>query len=122
MRHEINRRREAGGRFSESELMHWFVQVCAALKFIHKKRILHRDVKSSNVFLTANGCVKLGDFGISKVLQGTRDNAITVIGTPAYMSPELCQHKEYTLKSDIWALGCLLYELCMLSVWMVVDP
>ena len=101
--------------------MHWFVQICAALKYIHKRRVLHRDVKASNVFLTASGCVKLGDFGISRVLQGTRDKATTVAGTPAYMSPEMCQSKEYTLKSDIWALGCLLYELCTFNVYGIID-
>jgi len=59
--------------------------------------------------------VKLGDFAISKVLESTQDHAMTVQGTPYYMSPEVCQNKPYTQKSDIWALGCILYELCTLK-------
>lgn len=77
--------------------------------------MLHRDLKSQNVFLTANNTVKLGDFGISKVLENTNDVAMTVQGTPYYMSPEVCQSKPYDYKSDVWALGCILYELATLK-------
>jgi NIMA (never in mitosis gene a)-related kinase len=62
-----------------------------AVKFIHDRKILHRDIKSSNIFLTSNGTVKIGDFGISKKLENTNDHAITHIGTPYYMSPEVCR-------------------------------
>ena len=86
-----------------------------SLEYIHKKKILHRDLKSQNVFLTRNNCVKLGDFGISKVLENTADVALTVQGTPYYMSPEVCQSKPYSYTSDVWSLGCILYELCMLE-------
>jgi len=85
------------------------------LQYIHHKRILHRDIKTSNIFLTSNGTVKIGDFGISKVLENTLDQASTVVGTPYYMSPEVCENKPYTFKSDVWALGCVLYELCTLK-------
>jgi len=77
---------------------------------------MHRDMKASNVFLTKQEIAKIGDFGISKVLQGTMEAALTVVGTPYYMAPEVCQHKPYTLKSDVWALGCLLYQLITLEV------
>jgi NIMA (never in mitosis gene a)-related kinase 1/4/5 len=76
---------------------------------------LHRDIKSQNIFLTTNGTVKLGDFGISKILESTHEAAMTVVGTPYYMSPEVCENKPYTFKSDVWALGCVLYELCTLQ-------
>lgn len=111
----IKKKKESGGKFAEETIMRWFVQICMALNYIHNLRILHRDIKASNVFLTSSNCVKLGDFGISKVLEGTVQAAVTVVGTPYYMSPEVCQSKPYTLKSDIWAEGCLLYELCTLS-------
>jgi NIMA (never in mitosis gene a)-related kinase 1/4/5 len=85
------------------------------MDYVHSRKILHRDIKSQNIFLTKANTVKLGDFGISKVLDSTMDHANTVQGTPYYMSPEVCQNKPYTYQSDIWALGCILYELCTLK-------
>ncbi|KAL2198528.1 kinase-like domain-containing protein [Corynascus similis CBS 632.67] len=73
--------------------------------------ILHRDLKPENVFLGEDNSVKLGDFGLSKVMQ-SHDFASTYVGTPFYMSPEICAAEKYTLKSDIWSLGCIIYELC----------
>ncbi|KAI9732018.1 MAG: G2-specific serine/threonine protein kinase [Claussenomyces sp. TS43310] len=73
--------------------------------------ILHRDLKPENVFLGEDNSVKLGDFGLSKIMQ-SHDFASTYVGTPFYMSPEICAAERYTLKSDIWSLGCIIYELC----------
>ncbi|KAK3939422.1 G2-specific protein kinase nim-1 [Diplogelasinospora grovesii] len=73
--------------------------------------ILHRDLKPENVFLSEDNSVKLGDFGLSKMIQ-SHDFASTYVGTPFYMSPEICAAEKYTLKSDIWSLGCIIYELC----------
>jgi NIMA (never in mitosis gene a)-related kinase len=70
--------------------MSFFLKMCLSLEYIHGRKVLHRDIKSSNVFLTRNNTIKLGDFGISKVLENTNDHAITVQGTPYYMSPEVC--------------------------------
>ncbi|CAN0056290.1 unnamed protein product, partial [Discosporangium mesarthrocarpum] len=70
--------------------------------------------QTNNVFLTDKNIIKLGDFGIAKVLDSTIQHANTVIGTPYYMSPEVCENKPYSYRSDVWALGCILYELCTL--------
>jgi len=110
----IKLKQKKGEMFSEEEILNWFIQICIALEYIHGWKILHRDVKSQNIFLTKNNTVKLGDFGISKLLESTNEAAMTVVGTPYYMSPEVCENKPYTFKSDVWALGCVLYELCTL--------
>lgn len=103
-------------RIDEQQIMHYFVQILQALQYIHGERILHRDLKTSNLFLMKSKfVVKLGDFGISRVLEGSIEAAITVVGTPYYMSPEVCENKPYTFKSDVWSLGCCLYEMCMLK-------
>lgn len=73
--------------------------------------ILHRDLKPENIFLGSDNSVKLGDFGLSKLMQ-SHDFASTYVGTPFYMSPEICAAEKYTLHSDIWAVGCIIYELC----------
>ncbi len=77
---------------------------------------MHRDLKTQNIFLSKQGLVKLGDFGIAKCLNHTFDKASTYIGTPYYLSPEIIQNISYSFKSDIWSLGIILYELCCLKM------
>ena len=105
-----------GVLFPEDKILDWFTQVCLAIKHIHDRKILHRDIKSQNIFLMKNGTVKLGDFGIAKCLDQTIDKAKTYVGTPYYLSPEIINSQPYGFQSDIWSLGVLLYEMCALKM------
>ena len=102
--------------FEESEILDYFIQICLALYHMHSKYILHRDLKSQNIFLTKKGLVKIGDFGVAKNLQNTWKKASTMIGTPYYLSPEIVLNKPYSFESDIWSLGVLLYEMMALKM------
>merc|ERR1719428_758541 len=108
----IKRMRSQRKSFPEEQVLRWFTQAILALKYIHDMHILHRDLKSGNFFLSKSGNMKMGDFGIAKVLECTAACAQTQIGTPYYLSPEICQGKPYSWGSDIWAMGCILYEIC----------
>lgn len=105
LNNSIQRKKKLNEYWTEDEVMRIFVQICLALKHVHDQNIIHRDLKSQNIFLTSKGIVKLGDFGIAKVLDATGDQARTQIGTPYYLSPEICDNKPYDTSSDIWSLG-----------------
>lgn len=112
----IAQQRSRGEFFSESQILRWFTQATLALKYLHEKHILHRDLKSQNLFLMSKGRLRLGDFGIAKALDCTSAFTKTQIGTPYYLSPEICKNQPYSWASDIWSLGCILYELATLRV------
>lgn len=99
----------------ETDILSVFRQIACALEYLDDKNILHRDLKTGNIFITHKTIIKLGDFGIAKILSTTTPAASTVIGTPCNFSPEVCQGRRYTKKSDIWAAGCVLYELTCLK-------
>eukprot|EP00112_Aurelia_sp_Birch-Aquarium-sp1_P000955 Seg1093.1 transcript_id=Seg1093.1/GoldUCD/mRNA.D3Y31 product="Serine/threonine-protein kinase Nek1" protein_id=Seg1093.1/GoldUCD/D3Y31 len=108
-------RKQDGKKFPTEQILDWFVQLTIAVKYMHDEKILHRDLKSQNIFLTTTGILKVGDFGISRILGCTSDHAQTAVGTPYYLSPEICLRKPYNQKSDIWSLGVILYEMSMLG-------
>ena len=99
--------------FEESDIWRIFIQLVKGLKALHELNILHRDLKSANVFLMKDGSVKLGDLNVSKVFR--QNMGYTQTGTPYYASPEVWNDKPYDTKSDIWSMGCVLYEMTSLK-------
>ncbi|XP_074735609.1 serine/threonine-protein kinase Nek4 isoform X3 [Strix uralensis] len=89
---------QKGKLLPENQVVEWFVQIAMALQYLHEKHILHRDLKTQNVFLTRTNIIKVGDLGIAKVLENQYDMASTLIGTPYYMSPEVFSNKPYNYK------------------------
>lgn len=100
----------------EKTVQRIIVQLLLGLYHIHSKRVIHRDIKAANLFLCSHmRRVKIGDLGVARTLGATSSMAQTMVGTPYYMSPELVQGEPYNVKSDVWAAGCLLYELMTLK-------
>ena len=87
----------------EAKLWGYCVQLLVALHTIHRIHIVHRDVKPHNIFLGAGDVVKVGDFGVSKLLGGSRELATTVVGSPGYLAPELCSGEPYDAKAGVWS-------------------
>jgi len=110
---KIQSLREAGNTSPEITVIRWFTQAALGLKHVHSKRIVHCDVKSQNMLLTKDGCtLRIADFGAARNLG--MDDAICegiTVGTPHYLSPEVCASCRYSFASDVWALGIVLYEM-----------
>mmetsp|Transcript_47757 Transcript_47757/g.97617 ORF Transcript_47757/g.97617 Transcript_47757/m.97617 type:complete len:482 (+) Transcript_47757:235-1680(+) len=111
---KLERAHKEQRQIPEDTIRKWLYQLCQALDYVASKRIIHRDVKLANVLLSGD-CLKLADFGIAKVMHGKFAQTI-VGGTPCYMAPELLYKEKYDTKSDIWSLGCLIWELSCCSL------
>lgn len=111
----VKKAKDGNKCFPQAQILDWFVQLALGLQHIHDNKVLHRDLKTQNVLITRDNYVKIGDFGISKQLENTVQLANTSLGTPFYLSPEICLGHAYDYKSDSWMLGCVLYEMCTLK-------
>ncbi|NWZ64412.1 NEK11 kinase, partial [Acrocephalus arundinaceus] len=111
---KIQEYKDSGKIFTPSQVIDWFIQLLLGVNYMHERRILHRDLKTKNIFLK-DSLLKIGDFGVSCLLMGSCDLATTFTGTLYYMSPEVLKHQGYNTKSDIWSLGCILYEMCCMD-------
>lgn len=107
---DLQRYLENHGEIDEKQVLQIFTQIILGLDYIHSQNILHRDIKTANVFLFRKGLVKLGDFGIAREVNND-ELAHTLIGTPYFMCPELIKGQSYGFPADIWAAGCVLFEL-----------
>tara|TARA_Y100000991_G_scaffold213271_1_gene198709 strand:- start:100 stop:894 length:795 start_codon:yes stop_codon:yes gene_type:complete len=89
--------------------------MCVAISYLHSLKVIHRDIKPSNVFVDSDDNIKLGDFGIIKLMKSFMMYGQTQIGTPLYMCPEMYKRERYDTKVDSWSLGCILFELMTLN-------
>ncbi|KAG5479088.1 hypothetical protein LSCM1_02936 [Leishmania martiniquensis] len=103
--------------YREEEVLIIFAQLALAIRYLHDLRIMHRDLKTSNVLLTRSGLIKLGDFGFSRQYQESVSGEVgnTFCGTPYYLAPEMWRRQPYSHKADIWSLGVVVYELLALK-------
>ena len=109
-------RRQKGEYFPEETIFLWIAQLCLALSYVHDKQILHRDIKTQNIFIQNEHTIRIGDFGIAKGYNQNQDLGGSLIGTPLYMAPEVYNSsKKYSFRSDIWSLGCCIFEMCNLK-------
>lgn len=111
----IQKNKKNGDFFEETDIWKIFIQIVYGLHYLHKNNIIHRDIKSANIFINNEYETKIGDFGISKILAQNNFTS-TQIGTPLYLSPEMIGRQIYDKKIDIWALGCVLYEMITLKI------
>lgn len=115
LREKLERIKNNRTKFGEKRLITIFYQLCQAVKYCHDNKIIHRDLKASNIFFDKAKVVKLGDFGLSAILDENKKTVNSLVGTPIYMGPEVYMEVPYSYSCDIWSLGIILYELCFLE-------
>ena len=112
----IKEQRRAERYFPERRVALWFTQLVSAVDFLHYSKMIHRDIKPANIFLHRRDVIKLGDLGLSKYDHAvTSDKKHTVCGSPLYLAPEVHMGRDYSKKVDVWAIGCVLFEIMMLE-------
>ncbi|CAM9619833.1 unnamed protein product, partial [Scytosiphon promiscuus] len=125
LKRQVRKALERELHFEERIIWSYFSQVCGAISYMHQQGVMHRDLKPANIFLTLKGQVKVGDLGLGRLMRtgegggnvdgdAEQQQAFSKVGTPLYMSPEVLKGGGYSWSSDVWSLGCVLYELAML--------
>lgn len=116
LKRQIRKAVQRNARFSERVIWKYFSQIVEAVRYMHSKRVMHRDLKPANILLTEDAVIKVGDLGLGRMLGEETMQAFSKVGTPLYMAPEVLKGNGYDFSSDIWSLGCILYELaCLIS-------
>ena len=111
---ESHKKENSNQLINKNIVFDFLLNICLGINEIHNKKIVHRDLKPKNLFLTKDLIIKIGDFGLSKLIN---DYAMSLAGTLYYMAPEIISRKPYKKRVDIWSLGCILYELCTLKIY-----
>eukprot|EP01022_Parablepharisma_sp_SALTPOND_P003871 TRINITY_DN1161_c1_g1_i3.p1 TRINITY_DN1161_c1_g1~~TRINITY_DN1161_c1_g1_i3.p1 ORF type:complete len:436 (-),score=48.20 TRINITY_DN1161_c1_g1_i3:47-1249(-) len=111
----IKKHKDESKKVPEERIRKWLIQICQGLHYIHSNKMLHRDIKPANILLDANDMAKIADFGTVRILSRTSSLPSTKGGTQEYESPELCKGLSYGTGVDVWAVGCVMYELCTLE-------
>eukprot|EP00922_Rhytidocystis_sp_ex-Travisia-forbesii_P063645 GHVS01094654.1.p1 GENE.GHVS01094654.1~~GHVS01094654.1.p1 ORF type:complete len:495 (-),score=125.84 GHVS01094654.1:287-1675(-) len=116
----IIQKQQSKSFFQEKQILMWMKQILLGLQFMHAENILHCDIKSTNIFITAQNSVKIGDLGVARILNKVESlttpcSSTPPRGTPMYMSPEMSRGETLSSRTDCWSVGCVLYEMCCLS-------
>ncbi|XP_026077956.1 calcium/calmodulin-dependent protein kinase type 1D-like [Carassius auratus] len=110
---KIKNKKKENAMFSENEILDWIVKICMALKYLHDQKILHKNLRPESIFFTTCGTIRLGEFGV--VHQRSTKGQTAEDVPSSYIAPEILNDKPYGEKTEIWSLGCVIYELCMLK-------
>lgn len=117
----IKQHKQSSQIINPSRIFKWTIQAAQGLEELHSKKIIHRDVKPANIFLSKDDKIKLGDLGIAKSLDEysvklqSYSGEFSIVGGPLYMSPEIIKGQSYSFNTDVWSLGCIVFELLFLT-------